>query len=166
MKQGTNLKNFLCNRMYVHWREREHEELDIFVEEDPGAIFMLKQSGIWKFFQWPFMRAQPRLLNHLIEYWHPDGEAFMLEGQSLTLTTEDIYFLTGLSRRGEPVNLRNFPPGLHNIEDYIGMYCEDGIEKVGSHVSIYKITSLNLQIVFYMIGRITGSTTLHQDSCA
>jgi hypothetical protein len=28
----------------------------------------------------------------------------MLEGQSLVPPTEDIYFLTGLSRRGEPVN--------------------------------------------------------------
>jgi hypothetical protein len=150
----------------VHWREREHEELDVLVEEDPGAIAMLKQCGMWKFFQCPFMRAQPRLLNHLVEYWHPDAEAFMLEGQSLTPTTEDIYFLTDLSRRGEPVNLRTFPPGSYNIEDYIGMYCEAGTEKVGSQVSIHKITSLHLRIVLFMIGWITGSTTLHQASRA
>jgi hypothetical protein len=81
---SANPLQILCNRMYVHWREREHEELDVLVEEDPGAISMLKQCGMWKFFQCPFMRAQPRLLNHLIEYWHPDAEAFMLEGQSLT----------------------------------------------------------------------------------
>jgi hypothetical protein len=56
----------------------------------------------------------------------------MLEGQSLTSTTEDIYFLTGLSRSGELVNLRTFPPRPHNIEDYIGMYCEAGSEKVRS----------------------------------
>jgi hypothetical protein len=80
----------------------------------------------------------------LIEYWHPDAEAFMINGQALTPTTEDMYFLTDLSKRGEYVNLRTFPPGLQNIEDYIGMYCEAGTEKVGSHVSIHKITSLNL----------------------
>jgi len=45
---------------------------------------------------------------------------------------EDIYFLTSLTRRGEPVNLRTFPPRKHNIKDYIGIYCEAGIEKVGS----------------------------------
>jgi hypothetical protein len=28
--------------MYVHWREREHEELDILVEEDPMDISSLK----------------------------------------------------------------------------------------------------------------------------
>jgi hypothetical protein len=37
-----------------------------------------------------FMHAQPRLLNALIEYWNPDVEEFMLEGQSLVPTTEDI----------------------------------------------------------------------------
>jgi hypothetical protein len=91
-KSETRAKplQILCNRMYVHWWEREHEELDVLVEEDLGAISMLKQCGMWKFFQCPFMRAQPRLLNHLIEYWHPDAEAFMLEGQSLTPMTEDI----------------------------------------------------------------------------
>jgi len=107
--------------MYVHWREREHEGLYVLVEEDLGATAMLKQCSMWELFQCPFMREKPRVLNHLIEYWHPDAEAFMLEGQSLTLTTEDIYFFTDLSRRGESVNLRTFPPGPHKIEDYISM---------------------------------------------
>jgi hypothetical protein len=143
--------------MYVHWREREHEDIDILVEEDPATIATLKQCGLWKFFQCPFMRAQPRLLNALVDYWHPDAEAFMLEGQSLTPMTEDIYFLTGLSRRGEPVNLRTFPPGPFNIEDYIQMYCEAGTEKVGSQVPIHKITSLTLRVILLLIGWITGS---------
>jgi len=84
----------------------------------------------------------------------------------LTPTTEDIYFLTSLSIWGEPVNLRTFPQRPHNIEDYIGMYCEDGTEKVRSQVSIHNIASLNLWIVLYMIGWITRSVALHQASCA
>jgi hypothetical protein len=152
--------------MYVHWREREHEDIDILVDEDPASIAALKQCGLWKFFWCPFMRAQPRLLNTLVDYWHPDAEAFMIEGQSLTPTTEDIYFLTGLSRRGEPVNLRTFPPGPFNIEDYIRMYCEADTEKVGSQVPIHKITSLSLRVILLLIGWITGSTTLHQASRA
>jgi hypothetical protein len=43
-------------------------------------------------------------LNALVDYWHPDAEAFMLEGKSLVPSTEDIYVLIGLSRRGELVN--------------------------------------------------------------
>jgi hypothetical protein len=127
---------------------------------------MLKQCGLWKFFQCLFMRAQPRLLNNLVKYWHPDVEAFMLEGQSLTPTMKDIYFLTDLSRRGELVNLRNFPPGPYNIEDYIVMQCEAGTEKVGSQVPIHKITNLSLRVTLLMIKRITRSIELHQASRA
>jgi hypothetical protein len=31
------------DRMYVHWREREHGDIDILVDEDPAAIDALKQ---------------------------------------------------------------------------------------------------------------------------
>jgi hypothetical protein len=116
--------------MYVHWREREDEDINNLFGEDPDATTTLVQCGLLKFFQCPFMQAQPRLLNALVDYWHPDVEAFMLEGQSLTPTTEDIYFLTGLSRRGEPVKFRMFPYGPHNIEEFIELHCEAGIEKV------------------------------------
>jgi hypothetical protein len=88
----------------------------------------------------------------------------MLEGQSFTPTTEDIYFLTGLSRRGELVSLHTFPPGPLNIADYISMHCEAGTEKVGSQVPINKITNLSLKVILLLIGRITGSITVHQSS--
>jgi hypothetical protein len=90
----------------------------------------------------------------------------MIEGQSLTPTTEDIYFLTGLSRRGEPVKLQKFPREPFNIEDYIKMYYEVGTEKVGSQFSIHKIISLKLRVILLLIGWITGSMTLHQASQA
>ena len=80
------------------------------------------------------MCAQPRLLNALIDYLHPDTEAFMLEGQSLVPTTEDIYFLTGLSRRGEPVNFQTFPAGPSKVSELIAEYCEAGTEQVSSSV--------------------------------
>lgn len=112
------------------------------------------------------MRVQPRLPNALVDYWHSDGEAFIIKGQSLTPTTEDIYFLIGLSRRGEPINLQTFPPGPFIIEDYIRMYCEADTEKVGSQVPIHKITSLSLRVILLLIGRITRSATLHQASRA
>lgn len=91
-------------RMYVHWREREHEEVSELVKEDPNVVATLMQCGLLMFFLCPFMWAQPRLLNALVDYWHSNAEAFMLEGQSLVPMVEDISFLTGLSKRGEPVN--------------------------------------------------------------
>jgi hypothetical protein len=152
--------------MYVHWRERGHEDIDFLVGEDPAATATLVQCGLLKFFQCPFMQAQPRLLNTLVDYWHPDVEAFMLEGQSLTPTTEDIYFLTGLSRRGEPVNFHTFPSGPHNIVELIGLHCEAGTNKMGTQVPINKISDLSLKVIVFLVGWITGFTTLHQASRA
>jgi hypothetical protein len=120
----------------------------------------LMQCGLLKFFLCPFMQAQPRLLNALVDYWHPNAKAFLLEGQSLVPTTEDIYFLTGLSQRGKPVNFRMFPSGPHNISELIGLHCEAGTEWVSSQVPIGKISDLALQAVL-LIGRITGSIALH-----
>jgi hypothetical protein len=91
-------------RMYVQWREREHKAANELVAVDLNVVAVLTQCGLVKKNLCPFMRMQTKLLNALVDYWHPDAEAFMLEGQSLVPTTEDIYFLTGLSRRGELVN--------------------------------------------------------------
>jgi hypothetical protein len=80
-------------------------------------------------------------------------------------TTEDIYFLTGFSRRGEPVNFQTFPSGPHNIAELIGLYCVDDLDCSISQVPISKITDLSLQAIVLLIGRITGSMALHQVSC-
>jgi hypothetical protein len=101
------------------------------------------------------------IANTLIDYWHPDTEAFMLEGKSLTPKTEDIYFLNGLSRRGDPVNLRTFPPEPHNIEELIGLHCEASTEKVDSQVPIHKIKNISLKVTVLLTGWITRSETLH-----
>ena len=138
--------------MYVQWREREHEAISELVIADPNVVAMLMQCGLIKFFLCPFMSTQPRLLNTLIDYWHPDAEAFMLEGQSLVPTTEDIYFLIGLSRRGEPVNFWTFPMGMSKISELIVENCEAGTDRVGSQVPISKITNLALQTILLLFG--------------
>jgi hypothetical protein len=71
MQELTLPLDLSCNGVYVHWREREHDDIDILVYEDPVVIATLKQCGLWKFFGCPFMRAQPRLLNALVDYWNP-----------------------------------------------------------------------------------------------
>jgi hypothetical protein len=84
----------------------------------------------------------------------------------LVPTTEEIYFLTGLSKRGELVNFRTFPSGSHNIVKLIGLYCVDDTDCSSSQVPIRNITDLSLQVIVLLIGRITGSAALHQASHA
>jgi hypothetical protein len=90
----------------------------------------------------------------------------MLEGQSLVPTTEDIYFLTGLLRRGELVNFRTFPAELLNISELIALHYEAGRNHLSSQVPISKITDLSMQEILLLIGWITSSIALHQASHA
>jgi hypothetical protein len=152
--------------MYVQWREREHEVANELVAADPNVMAVLTQCGLVKLFLCPFMYAQPRLLNALVDYWHPDVEAFMIEGKSLVPTTEDIYFLTGVLRRGEPVNFQTFPVGPSKVSELIEEYCEAGTDQRSSLVPVSRITSLALQTILSLIGQITGSATVHQASRA
>jgi hypothetical protein len=49
-----------------------------------------------------------------------------------------------------------------NTEDYIDTHYIAGTEKVGSQLPIRAIKNLSLKIVFLVLTRITGSTSLHQ----
>ena len=51
------------------------------------------------------MRANVRLLEHLINYWDHDLGAFDIQGDILEVTIEDMYFIIGLYRRGVPMIL-------------------------------------------------------------
>ena len=55
-------------KMYVQWREREHEAANELVAANPNVVVTLTQCGLVKFFLGPFMRTQPRLLNALVDY--------------------------------------------------------------------------------------------------
>ena len=68
------------------------------------------------------LRAKPGLLQMLVDYWDPESDSFQIDGMSLTIEVEDIYFITGLSRRGEVVNLHSRDPGGGlNIDENIVM---------------------------------------------
>ena len=55
----------------------------------------------------------------LVDYWDPDSDSFRIDGMSLTIEVEDIYFITVLSRWGKVVNLhsRGGPRGGLTIDE-------------------------------------------------
>jgi hypothetical protein len=123
--------------MVLEWREREHEEVDAAVDQDPVAQAALKRCGLYSFWALKGMRAQVRLLEMLVGYWDPYRESFILDGQPLRIEVEDIYFLTILSRRGEVVDLnsRRVGSGM-KVEEYIEAHCVVGTPMVGSQIPI------------------------------
>jgi hypothetical protein len=85
---------------------------------DPNTMLALRRCGLAKFFQIQGMRAQVQLLEFLVKIWEPDEQVFKVGVHDLALETEDIYFFTGLSRRGEQVPLSGFRGGGEKMENY------------------------------------------------
>ena len=121
--------------MVLEWREREHGDVEEAVQGDLMAQWALRAYSLYKFWCLGSLRAKPRLLQLLVDYWDPDSETFHIDAMSLSIKDEDIYFITGLSRRGEMVNIRyRGPGGGLTIDEYIAVYCFPEIEKVGSQI--------------------------------
>ena len=81
---------------------------------------------------------------------------------SLTTEVEDIYFIKGLSRGGEVVNVRSRGPGGGlTIDEYIDVYCYPNTKKVRSHIPTNSIQVLGLKAILLTLGRIAGLASLH-----
>ena len=66
----------------------------------------------------------------------------------MRIEVDDIYFITGLSRRGEVVNLK--APGVGGgipMEKYIATHCVVVTDKVGIQLPIREIENLSLKII-------------------
>ena len=80
---------FLC-RMVLEWREREHGDLEEAVQGDLMTQQALRACGLYKFWCLGSLRAKPRLLKMLVDYWDPDSDSFHIDGMSLSIEIEDI----------------------------------------------------------------------------
>ena len=81
---------------------------------------------------------------------------------SLTIKVEDIYFITGLSRQGEVVNLHSHGPrGGLTIDEYLAVYYFSEMENIGSQIPTNSIQVLGLKAILLEIGRIAGLASLY-----
>ena len=114
--------------MVLEWREREHEVMDNAALQSAPTIQALRTCGLLKFFCTSPMRANVHLLEFMVNYWDHDMGMFNLQGETLELTVEDIYFITGLSQRGAPVNLEGTGRGRDplSVQNYVDILCSPG----------------------------------------
>ena len=150
-------------KMVLEWREREHEDMDQEALQDSPTVNVLHSSGLLNFFYTSPMRANVRLLEFLINYRDHDLGMFDLQGESLEITSEDIYFIAGLSQQGAPVNLEGTSRGGDplSVQNYIDVYCAPGTQKRGSCIPIVHIRDLPIQLLTSTIVRVAGSYSLH-----
>ena len=95
---------------------------------DPGTVRALRECGLLKYFKFSGMRQQIELLEFLVRAWDLTIEAFHIKNQVVPITIEDVYFLTGLSRRGFPISLSGSTVGGETVRDYTLQYCYAGEE--------------------------------------
>ena len=57
------------------------------------------------------MRAQVDFLQWLVDRWSIQDQFFFIGGHQLEIELEDIYFLTGLPKRGKYLTLYGTRPG-------------------------------------------------------
>ena len=121
---------------------------------------VLHSSGLLNFFWTSPMWANVRLLEFMINYWDHDLGMFDLQGESLEIALEDIYFIADLSRRGDLVNLEGTSRGGDplSVYNYIDIYCAPSTQKRGSCIPIMHIRDLPLQVLTSTIVRVAWSS--------
>ena len=65
----------LSFRIVLEWIEREHGEVEEAVRADVMAQQALIRCGLYKLWCLSGLRAKPRLLEMLVDYWDPDSES-------------------------------------------------------------------------------------------
>ena len=60
----------------LEWREREHGDVEEVVQGDLMPQQALRACGLYKFWCLGSLRAKPRLLQMLVDYWDPESEKF------------------------------------------------------------------------------------------
>ena len=82
----------------------------------------------------------------------------------LWIEVEDIYFITGLSQRGEVVHSTGKMRGSVSVEDYVHIYCPGHPVKIESQIPIKHVESLSLRSFLFTIAWVNESSSLDQAS--
>lgn len=102
------------------------------------------------------------MLERIVHMWDPDLRVFHVGGQDLELELEDIYFVTGLSKRGALVAMSGQRLDVeHTMDYYIHLFCAPGTQKKAGIAPISAMTDIVLQTVLLAITRAFGSLGAH-----
>lgn len=146
----------------VDWKEQEHEDVDTHAVNDQNCLEALRACGLLKFFLTPGMRAQPELLWYLISLWDINWEIFVIGDQELELETSDIYFIAGLSRSGELVNLYGSRPIGASISSLLAKHCPEALKSNSGKIGISTVHNLTLRVLLLTINKVVGSQAVHE----
>jgi hypothetical protein len=145
----------------IEWQEREHEIDDLAALRIPRTRATLRACGLLKFFKLQKMKKEILLLEHMIELWDVVEQGFWIDTQLLTIELEDVYFLTGLLKRGIPIYFSGQRALTEQVGVYLARHYVPGARLVGGRIPIKDIQELPLWSILFAITSVTGSTSAH-----
>jgi hypothetical protein len=134
---------------------------DIAALRSPRTRAALRACGLLKFFKLQKMKSEVLLLEHIIGLWDINEQGFRIGAQLLTIELEDVYFLTGLSKRGVPIAFTGQRTLPEQVDVYLARHCVPGARLVGGRIPIKDIRDLALRSILFAITSATGSTSAH-----
>ena len=143
----------------LYWREREHEDMDPTTWNHQPSLDALRACGLYKFWAIPGMRAQVDFLQWLVDRWSIEDHCFFIGGHRLKIESADIYFLTGLPKRGEDLTLHGTRPGGESFDSLRLEYCNSQARDKG--IDIKTISRPELMVIAFTVTRLCGATALH-----
>ena len=123
----------------------------------------LRNCGLKKFFLTPCLRAQPELLQYLVNIWDENQEKFILRDQELEIDVSDVYIIAGIYWRGAAPILTGTQPYMENMTMVIDKVCPGARKGSGSRkVDIQTIPYLTLRVVLHTITWTARSQAPHE----
>jgi hypothetical protein len=137
---------------------------DLATLRSPRTRVALRACGLLKFFKLQKMRREIMLLEHMIGRWDVAEQGFRIGTQLLTIELENVYFLTGLLKRGSLIAFTGQRALPEQVDVYLARHCIPGARLVGGRIPIKDIQDLPLQSILFSITRVIGSTSAHLES--
>jgi hypothetical protein len=161
----------LQGKMVVTWQERDHDNEDMAALADAGCRNAMRACGLMKFFRTPRLRAQPDLLELLVRAWNPVDGKFTIRGRDIEFDSNDIYFLTGLSRRGPVPILEGQRPSGETLDRLMARVCPWATKTRSGKCSIPSVgvgerADIVLRTILFLVTRAAGSLANHEASKA
>jgi hypothetical protein len=91
--------------------------------------------------------------------WEPDSQRFLVSDQYLDIEVDEIYFLTGLPRRGKVVEFGGRGGGGEPTKSYIRDFCVEGTCRQGRKLPIQHVIDIPLYTILYIVTCIAGSNS-------
>ena len=107
------------------------------------------------------MRAQVDLLTWLVNKWDVQNQCFVIVGHQLKIELEDIYFLTGLSKRGKPLSIFGARPGGQSVASLQLEFFNDESNPRDKRIDIKTIIHHELKVIAFTVTKLCGTAALH-----